>query len=108
MEAPVAENCRESLVQMTAEALVEMIRVDMVESVHSGHIAIVHADGGLVGALGDVETTIFPRSSSKMIQALPLLESGAGANLSEKRLALACASHSGERACMRTTGFARR
>ncbi len=46
-------------------------------------------------AWGDPAALIYPRSSAKMIQALPLLESGAGAHLTGEQLALACASHNG-------------
>ena len=52
-------------------------------------------DGALTFALGDVEAPIYPRSSLKPIQALPLVESGAR-SFSEEEIALACASHSGE------------
>jgi L-asparaginase II len=43
--------------------------------------------------LGEPELVVLPRSSIKMIQALPLVESGA--ELSTEQLALACASHQG-------------
>lgn len=51
--------------------------------------------GQIVQAWGDPAALIYPRSSAKMIQALPLLESGAGAHLTGEQLALACASHNG-------------
>lgn len=80
-----------------AERLVEVWRGDFCESVHHGHVAVWHADNGLIWGLGDVDGTILPRSSSKMIQALPLVESGAAdaVGLTEAQLALACASHQG-------------
>jgi L-asparaginase II len=78
--------------------LVEITRGDLVESVHHGAIAIADAGGKLVFALGDVERPIYPRSSLKPVQALPLVESGAADafGLGDEELALACASHSGE------------
>jgi len=78
--------------------LVEITRGDLVESVHRGTFAICDAEGRLVFALGDVEKPIYPRSSLKPVQALPLVESGAADafGLSDAELALACASHSGE------------
>ncbi len=79
---------------MTNPILIELTRGELVESVHRGAIAIVDEDGALVFALGDVEAAIYPRSSLKPIQALPLVESGA--EISEEEVALACASHSGE------------
>lgn len=47
---------------------------------------------------GDPSTVIFPRSASKMIQALPLVETGAArkVGLGTSHLALACASHNAE------------
>lgn len=80
---------------MGAIPMVELWRGGRLESWHAGHAVIWHADGGLVEVWGDPETVIFPRSSCKMIQALPLLESGAGAGLRAEQLALACASHQG-------------
>jgi L-asparaginase II len=69
-------------------------------------VAVARADGSLVFVLGDVDTPIYPRSSLKPIQALPLLESGAAEafGLSDEEIALACASHSGE--AMHTTRVA--
>jgi L-asparaginase II len=78
--------------------LVEVTRGALVESVHRGALAMVRADGTTVASLGDVERQLYPRSSLKPIQALPLVESGAADafGLSDKEIALACASHSGE------------
>ncbi|HEY7244975.1 MAG TPA: asparaginase [Xanthobacteraceae bacterium] len=78
--------------------LVEVMRGDTIESFHRGAIAVVDASGTAILARGEVERPIFPRSAVKMIQALPLLETGAADHfhLSEREIALACASHSGE------------
>lgn len=83
---------------MTNPVLVEVLRGDVVESVHRGAVAVVDADGKLVLSLGDIDAPVFPRSAVKSIQALPLIESGAAdaLGLGERELALACASHSGE------------
>lgn len=77
--------------------MVELWRGGLLESVHSGHAVICGADGQIVEAWGDPAAVIFPRSSCKMIQALPLIESGAAhaAGLTEAQLALSCASHQG-------------
>lgn len=79
------------------QPMVELWRGGLLESTHSGH-AVVWGPGGMVEAWGDPEIVIFPRSSCKMIQALPLLETGAAdaVGLTEAHLALACASHQGE------------
>jgi L-asparaginase II len=81
--------------QFDGAALVEVLRGGHVESVHSGHVAVCDASGGLRLSLGDPEAVIFPRSSCKMIQALPLVESGAADAFGPRQLALACASHQG-------------
>jgi L-asparaginase II len=82
---------------MAAVEMVELWRGGMLESRHMGHAVICDAGGAVVEAWGDPGAIIFPRSSCKMIQALPLIESGAAekAGLSDRHLALACASHQG-------------
>lgn len=77
-----------------AVPLVEVWRGGLLEGVHLGHAVICDATG-VVEAWGNPQAVIFPRSSCKMIQALPLLESGAGAGLTLRQRALACASHNG-------------
>ncbi|MEM1374919.1 MAG: asparaginase [Pseudomonadota bacterium] len=74
--------------------MVEVWRGDRLESQHWGH-AVICSDSGIVEAWGQPGLTIYPRSSCKMIQALPLVTSGAADRLGADRLALACASHQG-------------
>jgi len=84
---------------MTAHpVLVEVLRGGIVESMHRGALAIVDADGSVHSALGDIERPVFPRSAVKVLQALPLVASGAAdaLGLTDEELALACASHGGE------------
>jgi L-asparaginase II len=83
---------------MSNPILVEVLRGTLVESRHTGAVAVVDAGGKSVLSLGDVETPIYPRSAVKALQALPLVESGAADlyGLGLEELALACASHSGE------------
>ncbi len=80
-----------------AQPMAELWRGGRLESVHLGHAAICDASGAVTEAWGDPGAVIFPRSSCKMVQALPLIESGAAeaAGLSDRHLALACASHQG-------------
>jgi L-asparaginase II/uncharacterized SAM-binding protein YcdF (DUF218 family) len=80
---------------MAAVPMVELWRGGFCESVHAGHAVICDPQGRIVAAWGDPGALILPRSACKMVQALPLLESGAGAGLSAVQLALACASHQG-------------
>ena len=77
--------------------MIELWRGGMVESIHSGHAVICDDTGQIVDAWGAPETVIFPRSSCKMLQALPLLESGAADahGLTDRQIALSCASHQG-------------
>ncbi len=73
--------------------MVEVWRGEFLELRHRGHAAVCDASGAVVEGWGDPEAVILPRSSCKMIQALPLAESGI--ELDDERLALACASHEG-------------
>lgn len=77
--------------------LVEVWRGPLVESRHRGAIAVADPDGRLSLALGDVASPVAPRSAYKMLQALPLVASGAADafGLAAAELALATASHSG-------------
>jgi L-asparaginase II len=78
--------------------LVEATRGGIVESAHRGALAIVDARGSTVHAQGDTARPVFARSAVKVLQALPLVTSGAADafSLSDQELALACASHNGQ------------
>lgn len=78
-------------------AMVEIWRNNMLESQHLGHAVVCDSSGQVVDSWGDAEKVIYPRSSCKMLQALPLIESGAAASygLTSEHLALSCASHQG-------------
>ncbi len=80
-----------------SEVLVEVWRGPFLECQHRGDAVVVNAKGEVVQAWGDPSIEILPRSSSKMLQALPLVESGAADKfgLGSEQLALACASHNG-------------
>jgi len=76
-------------------SMAEVWRGGFLESVHLGHAVVCDAAGDVVQAWGDPDAVFLPRSSCKMIQALPLIESGAADafGLGGEHLALACASH---------------
>lgn len=78
-------------------AMTEIWRGPIAESVHLGHAVICDEAGQIVESWGNPDTIVLPRSSAKMLQALPLVESGAAAKrgLTSEHLALACASHNG-------------
>lgn len=82
---------------MAAVEMVELWRGGLLESTHRGHAVICDDTGAVVESWGDPGRVIFPRSSCKMLQALPLLESGAADahGLSDAHIALSCASHQG-------------
>ena len=84
--------------------LVEVLRGETVESSHRGALAVLDADGGVLASLGDIDRPAFPRSAVKLLQALPLVESGAAERLglTDAELALTCASHNGEEVHVRT------
>ena len=79
-----------------AAKLVELHRNGILESTHRGHVVVCDAMG-VIAEWGNAAQVIFPRSSCKMLQALPLVESGAAdaAGLGVNHLALSCASHQG-------------
>ncbi|WP_413581987.1 asparaginase [Bdellovibrio sp. HCB288] len=79
--------------------VVEVLRGPAVESVHNVMVAVVNELGQLLHGWGNPSFGTFPRSSIKMLQALPLVESGAADKfgLDDKMIALACASHRGEK-----------
>ena len=77
----------------TGEVLIEVVRNEMVESVHAGHLLILDASGKALLQLGDIDSLIYPRSAVKSLQASAMVR--AGAKLNDQQLALACASHAG-------------
>ncbi|NWH08051.1 MAG: asparaginase [Alphaproteobacteria bacterium] len=83
---------------MSNPILMAVTRGALIESVHRGAIAVAAPDGRILASLGDVAALTYPRSAIKMMQALPLVTSGAADafGVSEAELALACASHGGE------------
>ncbi|MGH2592210.1 MAG: asparaginase [Anaerolineae bacterium] len=78
--------------------LVEVTRGGRVESIHTGAVAVVDANGRLVAHAGDPDWVTYLRSAAKPLQLLPLVESG-GADrfgFTDQELAVMAASHSGE------------
>ncbi|HEY5901158.1 MAG TPA: asparaginase [Anaerolineales bacterium] len=84
--------------------LLELVRGEVIESTHYGHIAVVDAHGRLLASLGDPQTVAFLRSSAKPFQALPFVERGGVEHFgfAQRELALACASHEGSAAHIET------
>jgi L-asparaginase II len=78
--------------------LAEMVRGNWVENRHRGAFIVCDAAGRVIASAGDVERAVFPRSAIKSMQAIAMVTSGAidKFQLSDRELALACASHLGE------------
>ena len=75
--------------------LAEVVRSDFVEGLHRGSVVVLDATGTPVAGAGDVASPIFPRSSSKPMQAVGMLR--AGLPLTDPAdVALVSASHAGE------------
>ena len=81
-----------------AQAVIEVRRGEVVESLHRVHIAVVDGAGRLRAHAGDPAFVAFARSAIKPLQAVPLIEDGVVERFgfNEAELALCCASHSGE------------
>ena len=78
--------------------LVEVLRGDIVESVHRGDIVVATPGGEVVASVGDPDRLIFWRSSAKPFQLAPFVASGRfdEYQLGSEALAIMAASHSGE------------
>ena len=77
-----------------AVPLARVLRGDLVESVHAGHLVVLAPDGTVRLALGDPGLTVWARSSLKPLQAVGMLRHGL--DVDDEALALVCASHNGE------------
>jgi L-asparaginase II len=78
--------------------IVEVTRGSITESRHCGAIVAVDSDGVVVAGLGDLDLFTSTRSTIKPFQAIPFVTTGAADHfgVSDRELALACASHEGE------------
>ncbi|MBD5786161.1 asparaginase [Cellulosimicrobium terreum] len=87
-----------------AVPLADVVRADLVESVHLGHLVILagpttgsgdaEVDPRTELVLGEADAVIWPRSSVKPFQAVAMVRHGL--DLPPRLLALAAASHNGE------------
>ena len=77
-----------------APIVAHVVRDGFVESVHHGTAVVTAPDGSVELEIGDSSGAVFPRSSSKPLQALAMVRSGLATD--GHLLSLACASHSGE------------
>jgi L-asparaginase II len=77
--------------------LVRVIRSGLEESVHLGHVAVCDVEGRLVAWTGDPNRIVFARSSMKPLQAAVSLRVAGADDLSDREVAVICASHNGEK-----------
>jgi L-asparaginase II len=82
---------------VTEPLVVRAVRSGTVESVHLVDVAVVDRAGTLLASAGEPERLAAFRSSAKPIQARAALEAGWRPS-DAQAIAIACASHSGERA----------
>jgi L-asparaginase II len=77
---------------------IQIFRGQHIESAHELAVCVARDDGEIVFQHGDASQKVFPRSAVKLMQAMPLIISGAADAfaLNDKMLSLACASHAGE------------
>jgi L-asparaginase II len=75
--------------------LVELVRGDVVESVHAVSLVVLSPDGSVLTTAGDVDRPVYGRSALKPAQAVAVL-GRPGVALTDAEVALAAASHSGE------------
>jgi L-asparaginase II len=78
--------------------LVERYRDRVLESFHRGVICVVDKENKIIFSAGDVQQVCYPRSALKLIQVLPLIESGAADHFkfTVEEIAIMCGSHNGE------------
>lgn len=77
---------------------IEITRGPQTESCHLVHAVVYDNSDSPLEIYGERDFPVFPRSSLKPIQALPLILTGAAQhfNVTNEEIALACASHRGE------------
>jgi L-asparaginase II len=82
---------------MTAPVeLVHVVRNGLVESVHTGDVAVCDADGTLRAFAGDPGRMLFGRSCEKPLQGAVSFSAMDLPDLPDDEIAVMCASHSGE------------
>jgi L-asparaginase II len=75
---------------------VRVVRSGLVESVHVADVAVCDADGRLVAFAGDARRPVYGRSCTKPLQASVSLAAIGEERLTDRQVAIACASHNAE------------
>ena len=86
---------------------VDFTRGKKVESTHQVKALVTNINGKILLSTNNDNEFFFPRSSIKIFQAIPFAMSNAIKNysLSNKQIALACASHKGEKFHIRAVSY---
>lgn len=79
---------------MPPQIVAEVVRSELVESVHHGSVVVLDRDGAVSLSIGETDLPMYPRSSNKPAQAAAMVR--LGLPLDGELLALAASSHSGE------------
>ncbi len=79
--------------ESASEVLAEVLRSEIIESQHRGHLVLLNADGTVRLSRGNPGELVYPRSAVKSIQAAAMVR--AGLRLEPRLLALVASSHSG-------------
>ncbi len=81
-----------------SEKLVLVYRGDLAEKIHRGDMAVADAGGRVTASVGDIGKSSYMRSAAKPVQAVNVVLSGAleEYGLTDKELAIICASHRGD------------
>lgn len=81
---------------MRAAPLVRVVRSNLEESLHLGHVAVCDADGRVLWRAGDPSRPVFSRSCTKPLQAAVSLSAIGEVALTDREIAVMCSSHNGE------------
>jgi L-asparaginase II len=76
--------------------LVRVVRNGLVESVHTGDVAVCDVDGRLLASAGDPDRPLFGRSCEKPLQGAVSFAAMEEPDLPDDEVAVMCASHAGE------------
>ena len=87
---------------MAKPAAVRVLRSGLEESLHAVHVAVCDARGRLLASAGDPDRLVFARSCMKPLQAAVSLQETGCERLSDRQVAVICASHNGEPIHVRT------
>ena len=84
---------------------VNVYRGKVVESKHQVISLIKDTDGNVLLSTNNDNELVYPRSSIKIFQAMPFINSNAHLKykLNEKNIAIACSSHKGEKQVVATS-----